>query len=150
MRSPIQILALPYKTINQNPEYCIFKRSEADYWQFIAGGGEDKETPLETAKRESFEEAGLEDTLCYYQLTSTFYVPADCISQKHRQYWSSDIFVLPEYCFAVNVQHETIKLSSEHTEFAWVSFEKANELLHWQTNKTALFELDNRIKVKCF
>ena len=29
-------------------------------WQFIAGGGEDGETHIETAKREAFEEAGFE------------------------------------------------------------------------------------------
>jgi dATP pyrophosphohydrolase len=135
----MQILVLPYKVINGMPEYCILKRKDAHYWQFIAGGGEDIETPLETAKRESFEEAGLESTLFYYQLTSTFYVPADCISKKHRNYWPLDIFVLPEYCFAVRVEHQTIKTSIEHTEFAWVTYEKAKELLHWETNKTALF-----------
>jgi dihydroneopterin triphosphate diphosphatase len=146
----MQILVLPYRIINGTPEYCIFQRSDAHYWQFIAGGGEDRETPLEAAKRESFEEAGLETTLCYYQLTSSFYVPADCISEKQRHYWSSDIFVLPEYCFAVNFKDQTIKISSEHIEFACVSYEKANELLYWDTNKTALFELDKRIKSNIF
>lgn len=48
----MQVLVIPYKMINGKAEYCIFKRSDALYWQFIAGGGEDKETPLEAAKRE--------------------------------------------------------------------------------------------------
>ncbi|SMC25953.1 dATP pyrophosphohydrolase [Clostridium acidisoli DSM 12555] len=150
MRAPMQVLVIPYKITDGKPEYCIFKRSDALYWQFIAGGGEDKETPLEAASRESFEEANLEQTLHFYQLTSTFYVPADCISEKHRQYWSADTFVLPEYCFAVNVDSKSVKLSSEHTEYSWVTYEKANELLYWQTNKIALFELDNRIKSNMF
>lgn len=146
----MQVLVIPYKITDGKPEYCIFKRSVALYWQFIAGGGEDKETPLEAAIRESFEEANLQKTLPYYQLTSTFYVPADCISEKHRQYWSPDTFVLPEYCFAVKVNSKSVKLSSEHTEYSWVTYEKANELLYWQTNKVALFELDNRIKSNMF
>ncbi|WP_346930516.1 hypothetical protein [Clostridium sp.] len=58
--------------------YCIFKRSDGDYWQFIAGGAEDGETPLE---------AGIESLNKFYQLVSTFYMPVNCISEKCRQYW---------------------------------------------------------------
>jgi dihydroneopterin triphosphate diphosphatase len=146
LRAPIQVLVLPYKISNDTVEYCVFRRSDARYWQFIAGGGEDKETPLEAAQREAHEEAALEKTLCWHPLTSAFYVPANCISTQQRQHWPHDIFVLPEYCFAVNAENATIKISAEHTEFIWASFEKANELLHWETNKTALFELDHRIR----
>lgn len=35
-------------------EYAIFKRSDYGYWQGLAGGGEEGETPT---KREAFEEA---------------------------------------------------------------------------------------------
>lgn len=150
MRAPIQVLVIPYKLVDGIPQYCIFKRSTGEYWQFIAGGGEDEETPLESAKREAFEEASLEKTLTYYQLVSTFYVPADCISDKHRKYWSADTFVLPEYCFAVNVDNNPIKLSEEHTEYIWATYEKAKEMLYWQTNKVAIFELHNRIKSNIF
>ncbi len=146
----MQVLVIPYKMIDGTPQYCILKRSDADYWQFIAGGAEDEETPLEVAKREAFEEAGLENTLLYYKLTSTFHVPADCISLKHRQYWSADIFVLPEHCFAVNVDSKPIKLSSEHTEYCWIAYEKAKGMLFWQSNITALFEINNRIITNIF
>ena len=150
MRAPMQVLVIPYKLFSGIPEFCIFKRSDDNYWQFIAGGGEDNETSLDAAKREAFEEANLEQTLSYYQLTSRFYVPADCISEKHRKYWSADTFVLPEYCFAVNIGNKPIKLSSEHTEYYWTTYEKAKEMLYWETNKTALFELYNRIKLNIF
>ena len=146
----MQVLVIPYKVVDGMPQYCIFKRSDALYWQFIAGGGEDDETPLEAARREAFEEASLEMTLPYYQLKSTFHVPADCISDKHRKYWSADTFVLPEYCFAVRVDNEAIKLSREHTEYIWTTYEKAKEMLYWETNKVALFELHNRIITNLF
>ena len=29
--------------------YCVFHRADHDQWQFIAGGGEDNETPLAAA-----------------------------------------------------------------------------------------------------
>nr|WP_232231497.1 hypothetical protein [Paenibacillus sp. HW567] len=56
----------------------------------------------------------------------------------------TDIFVIPEYCFGVNV-HDEIQLSAEHTEYRWVDFETAMHLLKWDSNKTALWELDARL-----
>ena len=59
MRAPFQILALPYKMVDGVPYYCVFHRADHDQWQFVAGGGEDDETPLDAAKREIFEEIGI-------------------------------------------------------------------------------------------
>ena len=55
MRAAFQILAIPYRIIDGTPRYCVFHRADHDKWQFIAGGGEDAETPLEAAKRETLE-----------------------------------------------------------------------------------------------
>lgn len=52
MRAPFQILAIPYKIIDGLPLYCVFHRADFDQWQFIAGGGEDDEMPLQAAIRE--------------------------------------------------------------------------------------------------
>ena len=60
MRAPFQILAIPYQIVNASPLCCVFHRADHDQWQFIAGGGEDNETPLEAAKRETFEEGGVQ------------------------------------------------------------------------------------------
>ena len=57
MRAPFQILAIPYKIIDGLPLYCVFHRADFDQWQFIAGGGEDDEMPLQAAIREIYEEA---------------------------------------------------------------------------------------------
>lgn len=32
----------------------------------------------------------------------------------------------------------SVKLLSEHTGYSWVTYEKINELLYWQTNKKIL------------
>lgn len=58
MRAPFQILAIPYKYKNGIPIYCILHRSDYGQWQFIAGGGENNETPEEAAKREIIESLG--------------------------------------------------------------------------------------------
>lgn len=49
MRAPFQILAIPYQIVNGSPRYCVFHRADHDQWQFIAGGGEDNETPLKAS-----------------------------------------------------------------------------------------------------
>lgn len=54
--------------------YAIFSRSDAGYWQGVAGGGEDDETPIQAARRELAEEAGILDT-DLYQLKSFDMVP---------------------------------------------------------------------------
>lgn len=142
MRAPFQILAIPYR-VEPNLMYAVLHRSDCDQWQFIAGGGEDDETPLMAAKREIFEEAGVsaEDIM---ELVSMSYVPANVISDRHRRNWPKDTYVLPEYSFAFACK-ESLILSREHRECRWVSFEEAMELLQWDSNKTALYELNCRL-----
>ena len=59
MREPYQIISIPYRIVNDTTLFCIFHRTNGDYWQFIAGGGENNEKPIDTALREIKEETGL-------------------------------------------------------------------------------------------
>lgn len=145
MRAPFQILAIPYKQDNEIM-YGLFHRADMDQWQFIAGGGEDEETPKEAAIREIYEEAGIK-TADVIELVSMAYIPANVISEKHRQYWSKDTFVLPEYHFAFACDGD-IQISNEHSECIWVSYEEAVKKLTWDSNRTALYELNCRLLEK--
>ncbi|PWM47415.1 MAG: NUDIX pyrophosphatase [Clostridiales bacterium] len=144
MRAPFQILAIPYKFVDDSPLFCVFNRTDADWWQFIAGGGEDSESPYEAAKREIFEESSV---ITYELLKLTFmtYVPANCISEKHRNLWPADTYVLPEYCFAFECSND-ILLSHEHTEYRWLSYDESIDILKWDSNRTALYELKCRLE----
>ena len=144
MRAPFQILAIPFrKTAPTQPQFCILHRSDLDQWQFVAGGGEDDETPLEAAVREISEETGIK-TDSVIELTSMAYVPANVISERHRQYWAKNIYVLPEYHFAFECVSD-IKLSNEHIGCEWLSYDDAMARLTWDSNKTALYELRCRV-----
>ena len=55
--------------------------------------------------------------------------------------------MIPEYCFAVELPHKNIRLSDEHTLFAWVDYATAMQRLQYDSNKVALWELDNKIKM---
>ncbi len=140
MRAPFQILAIPYKITNNTPLYCIFHRADLRQWQFIAGGGENEETPLEAAKREAFEESGVKSGN-WKKLKSLSYLPATVIHEKHRKNWDADTYVIPEYTFGFECT-ENVSLSSEHTEYIWTTYEEAVKKLKWDSNRTALYELN--------
>ena len=46
MRALFRILAIPYRYKGDTVEYCVLHRSDCDQWQFIAGGGEDRNCTL--------------------------------------------------------------------------------------------------------
>ena len=142
-RTPYQVLVIPFRQRGDDTEYALLRRSDVGYWQWIAGGGEAGEIVLESARREVYEEAGVSRSSPFYRLQATFSVPTSYFAARDR--WPRDLYVIPEYCFAVDVQETTINLSHEHTEFRWLDFESASKMLHWQTNQVALWELSQRI-----
>ena len=145
MRAPFQILAIPYRR-RGDFQFCVLHRADMDQWQFVAGGGEDDETPLEAAIREIREETGV-TSQSVLPLTSMAIVPAIVIAEKHRKLWPRDTYVLPEYAFGFACDGD-ICLSSEHVGFAWLSYDEALERLTWDSNKTALYELNCRLRAK--
>jgi len=60
--------------------------------------------------------------------------------------WDQELYVIPEYCFAIHVTDSVIALSDEHTEVRWVPYEQAFRLLKWDSNRNALWELNERLK----
>ncbi|WP_419169274.1 NUDIX hydrolase [Negativibacillus massiliensis] len=144
MRAPFQILAIPYRFVNQVPVYCVFYRTDSGEWQFIAGGGEDNETPLQAASREILEEGGVLANRMM-ELKSMCYIPTNIFPKMHLYNWSEDTYVVPEYAFGFECTEE-IKLSHEHTECMWLSYQDAYEKLRWDSNRTALYELNCRLK----
>ena len=145
MRAPFQILAIPYRR-EAGYRFCVFHRSDIDQYQFVAGGGEDAETPLETAIREIKEETGV-TAQSVLPLTSMAYVPANVIAEKHRQLWPRDTYVLPEYAFGFACDGD-ICLSQEHTGYEWLPYDEAMERLTWDSNRTALYELNCRLRAE--
>ncbi len=139
MREPYQILSIPYRIVEGTPLFCIFRRADSSYWQFIAGGVENGETPIEAAKRETIEEIGVEPKNIK-QLTCVAYVPAEVIAESRRQHWDKNVYVIPEYSFAFECDSEPM-LSNEHTEYKWLTYDEARKLLKWDSNKVAMYEL---------
>lgn len=144
MRQPYQTLIFPYKREKEEVKYAIFLRRDMKVWQGICGGGENEETIIETAKRECFEEAGIKNTSKYIQLDTITTIPVIDITGKF--FWGEDVFVIKEYCFGVDATGQEINLSREHLEYRWLSYNEAKRMLKWDCDKTALWELNERIK----
>jgi dATP pyrophosphohydrolase len=71
-------------------------------------------------------------------------VPKNCFAAAAA--WGPDVYVIPEYCFALDVGSCALTLSSEHTDLRWVSYGEASSLLRWDSNRNALWELNERLK----
>lgn len=56
------------------------------------------------------------------------------------------MFYADEYAFAVNINGKEIILSNEHEEYKWVGFKEAKELLKYDSNKSAVWELNEKLK----
>lgn len=145
MREPYQILSIPYRVVDGKPLFCILRRADSSYWQFIAGCGENGETPIQAAKRETIEEVGV-DPINIKQLTCIAYVPAEVIDESRRQHWDKNTIVIPEYSFAFECDSE-LTLSNEHTEYKWLTYNEARKLLKWDSNKVAMYEINCKLQL---
>lgn len=144
MRAPYQVLIILFRHTPAGLEFAVLKRSDSDTWQFVSGGGEDDETPRETAEREMQEEVGIHVAGRLLELDATATIPA-CVFVQVAS-WADDVYVVPEHSFAVEIKDAELVLSDEHTELCWGSYERIHGLLAWDSNKTALWELRERLK----
>ncbi len=166
-RLPFQVLVYLYRPrADGGYEYALLRRGDCDtehrgdladsgkeqpgsFWQAIAGGGETKpdgcdETPLEAAQRETLEETGLAPTAPFLLLQTLEPIPVSEFSG--RAHWSQDLYVVPQYCFGVLVSDVELRLSHEHTAYCWLPFQEAYRLIKYDGNRTALWELDCRLR----
>lgn len=141
-RAPLQVLVLPWRRRTTSIEVAVLHRADYDVWQFVSGGGETGESIETAARREGYEEAGIPLDAPYLRLDSTATVPACWFRAWAR--WPDDVLVVPEHAFAVEVARELV-LSSEHRALRWCSVADAMNLLRFDSNKHALWELHERL-----
>jgi dATP pyrophosphohydrolase len=142
-RAPFQVLIIPYRENpnTQSLEFCILKRSDENYWQFVAGGGENNEPEIISAERELFEETGLRPK-SIFKLDSLTMIPVVNISGF---LWGPETLLIPEYCFLANIDFtDEVTISNEHTDYKWVAYQSALSKLKWDSNKSAIWEANYR------
>lgn len=143
LRQPKNIIVFPYYYNTDDILFALFKRADLDCWQGIAGGVEEGENILEAAKRESYEEAEINTNSNFIKLDSKTSIPREWFKEN----WDDNVFVVTEYSFGVEVKNQDLSLSNKHKKFGWFSYEEAMDKLKWDSNKTALWELNKRLKI---
>ncbi|HEY8200963.1 MAG TPA: NUDIX pyrophosphatase [Actinomycetota bacterium] len=147
-RAPFQVHVIPYRRPGEGGiEYALFRRVAGRFWQGIAGGGEDDETPLEAALREVQEEAGFAgEPSDLLPLDSMATIPV--VGIMGGFYWGPDVLVVPEFSFGLRCTTERCVLSEEHDAYRWFAFGDASRHLRWDSNRNALWELDHRLRTR--
>ncbi|MCH4888273.1 NUDIX domain-containing protein [Acidaminobacter sp. JC074] len=143
MRAPYQVLVIPFLKKDNDYSFAIFSRADMDCFQWIAGGGEDFDASiLDAAKRECLEEAGISDKHDFLRLDTVTSIPVSIFGEFP---WGDHVYVIPEYAFGVELKDENLFLSKEHKSYKWVSYQEAIDLLKYDSNRTALWELMTRV-----
>lgn len=143
MREPYQVLVILYNN-DIELKICVFHRKKSDYWQFVSGGKESHDKDLiDTVVREIFEETGLnikrDEVKTLETITS---IPAIWFEELKE-----NTILVKENCFAVYLDSfSNISLCDEHDRMLVVTSKEAFDLLQWDSNKTALYELSTKLK----
>jgi dihydroneopterin triphosphate diphosphatase len=146
-RISFQVLVLPFRQGRDGTiEYAIFRRADYadDCWQGLAGGAQVGESAEQAVRREAMEEAGIPADAPLIPLDAVASVPASHL--RDRYLWEPDVYVVTERAFALRLDHRVaITFSREHTDYRWVAYAEAARLLRWDSNRTALWELNERL-----
>ncbi|GGU43883.1 NUDIX hydrolase [Streptomyces violascens] len=142
-RAPFQVLVVPFRRVGEQVEFAVLRREDMDVWQAVAGGGEAGETPQQAAAREAREELGLDQPVSLYPLQTTASIPARFFAD--RDSWPAGTYVVPEHSFATDLTDIEIKISHEHIAVQWLDYQAAQKALRFDSNRTALGELHERL-----
>lgn len=132
-----QIDSYIYQNTEAGPVYLMLKRSAGKHyehlWQGIAGEIEKGETATQTVIRELKEETGKEAKKVFV---------ADHIASFYDAR-NDRIQMVP--IFGIEVDNSEVQLSEEHSDYKWVSFEEALDLLTWKGQKEGLRTVHDEI-----
>jgi dATP pyrophosphohydrolase len=151
VRQPLTVLVLPFARRPDGPRYAVFRRSDDGFGQPVSGGVEDGEDDLTAARRELAEETGLTG-LPLYRLDMTSGVEKTCFAA--HLHWPADLYVVPKHYFATDAAMPAVTgtsqldvvLSDEHSGMAWLPYAEAHPALRYDDDRTALWELDARLR----
>ncbi|MGB2791156.1 MAG: NUDIX domain-containing protein [Candidatus Moraniibacteriota bacterium] len=127
-RLPVIAQTIVYRKDGGNFEVLLLKRTEArgSFWNVVNGTLECDESIVECRARELSEEAGIKDVLRW----------SDEINRFSFQYHESP-FVVVVYAAEVPAD-QSVVLNEEHTEYRWVGFDEALQMMKFDDDKNGL------------
>ena len=102
---------------------------EKKHWDFVKGHVEKGESEQETARRETEEETGI---------TNIAFVPGFRERIHYFYTLKSKTMSKDVFFFLAETKTEEVKLSHEHTDFAWLEFKEALAKLTFENAKEIL------------
>jgi dihydroneopterin triphosphate diphosphatase len=138
-KQPRSIQVVIFRGDVSNRRYLLLRRvaSHGGFWQSVTGSLEGNETHREAAVREVLEETGVcstEEELIELGIVNTFE-----IAPKWREKYAPGVTHNEEVCFGLEARPIDIRLDPiEHDAFEWASYDRAVEMLYWDSNKRAL------------
>ncbi|MBN8571312.1 MAG: NUDIX pyrophosphatase [Ignavibacteria bacterium] len=135
------IECIVFKNHTFDPKFLVLKRSDdakvhPGIWQIVTAKIDAGEKAFETARREVFEETGLKPSELYV---------APSVNRFYN-YMDDSINLVP--VFIAEVDSDDVKISDEHSEFEWLSFDEALGRIHWVSQKKMVKEAYEHIKSK--
>ena len=129
MRVENKVFVIIYKSEVDHLEFLCLKPNpepnrNTDYY-VVTGAVESGETHEDAAFRETLEETGL---------------ASDCIIDLRNQISYTDHITnkeYAEYCFAIKVGNESIRLNEEHIGYKWVNAKTFIDTIWWDKNNLA-------------
>lgn len=132
-----QVDSYIYRNTDAGPIYLMLKRSTGKHyehlWQGVAGKIEKGETATQTVIRELEEETGKKPKKLFV---------ADHIASFYDAR-NDRIQMVP--IFGIEVENSEVQLSEEHSDYKWVSFDEALDLLTWKGQKEGLRTVHDEI-----
>lgn len=121
------LLYYPKKKINQS----FFKKnnSKNGYWDFPKGHLEDKETEIATLKREIKEETGIGEVF----IIDGFQESIEYFFQQGKE-----VILKKVIFYLVESKLKEVRISPEHTDFVWAQYQKALNLIKFDSTKKIL------------
>ncbi|MDD5651316.1 MAG: NUDIX domain-containing protein [Candidatus Nanoarchaeia archaeon] len=140
----IQLMSIIYRKNKNKYEFLLLKRipEKGGFWQPPCGGLEKEDkSKLEGCFREIKEETGISKDKIIKIIENIH-----SFTMNKHYLTKEPIKPITEYVFAFEVdKNVNVKLDSniypEHSEYCWVSFDKALNLLKWENNKDSFKKL---------
>lgn len=112
-----------------NKDKYLLLHYSAGHWGYVKGNVEKTEEPIDTARRELFEETGIRS----FFLVKDFQEKEEYFYKKEGKTVHKEVLY-----FLAETQEEQVTLSQEHTDYKWLSFQEAMNLLSFPQAKELL------------
>jgi len=116
----------------------IVKNKSGDHWGLPKGTPEGEEAPLETAKRETTEETGIEN----FKIED-----GKTFEEKYTFEARGNVYnKINTYFLGIVDEMSEIKFADDIADVKWVSFDEAKNILTHQTAIDVISEVENYLK----